>query len=274
MSEVVSTALSIAGSDPSGGAGIQADLKAFSARGVYGMTVITALTAQNTRGVQAIEVLSPSFVRAQIDAVFEDVRVGAVKVGMIANAGIATAVAEGLREHTRQIPIVLDPVMVAKGGAALLQPDAVQVLKEKLVPEATLITPNLPEAASLLGCEEAQSASEMEAQAQGLAELGPQAVLLKGGHLSGEGSPDLLVVDGESHWFSSERIETENTHGTGCTLSAALAAELAKGYALLEAVKVAKAYVSGAIRHADSLSIGQGHGPTHHFFELWEKSSG
>jgi len=271
MKELVPTALSIAGSDPSGGAGIQADLKAFSARGVYGMTAITALTAQNTRGVSAVELLSPEFVEAQIDAVFEDVRVGAIKVGMIATAELASAVGRALRRHALELPIVLDPVMVAKGGAPLLQPDAVRAVRDELLPIATVVTPNLPEAAKLLGVEAAQGRQEMEVQARGLGALGPRAVLLKGGHLVGKTSPDVLFAEGKCHWLSVDRVETKNTHGTGCTLSASIAAELAKGHGLVTAVQHAKTYVSGAIRHADSLAIGNGHGPTHHFFELWSK---
>jgi len=266
---MISTALSIAGSDPSGGAGVQADLKTFSARGVYGMTVLTALTAQNTQGVTAIEVLTPEFLTAQLDTVFADVRVGAVKVGMIANAPLASAVAEGLRRHASALPVVVDPVMVAKGGARLLDPEAVTAVTEKLLPCATVITPNLPEAAALLGCREATSREEMERQARSLLTLGASAVLLKGGHLNSEFSPDILATNTGLTWLDAPRIPTQNTHGTGCSLSAAIAAELAKGQTVGAAVESAKQYLTGAIRHADALDIGHGHGPTHHFFDLW-----
>ena len=266
---MIATALSIAGSDPSGGAGIQADLKAFSARGAYGMTALTALTAQNTCGVTAIHVLEPSFVRAQLDAVFSDVRVNAVKVGMIANAEIARAVAAGLCEHAADIPVVVDPVMVAKGGAKLLEEDAVRVVRESLIPLATVITPNLPEAATLLNCATATTREEMAEQGARLLDLGCESVLLKGGHLNGRTSPDLLLTAEETTWFEALRVDTQNTHGTGCTLSASLAAELAKGRVLDQAVQAAKAYVAGAVAHADELHIGHGHGPTHHFHELW-----
>ena len=266
---MIATALSIAGSDPSGGAGIQADLKTFSARGVYGMTALTALTAQNTCGVTAIEWLSPDFVKAQIHAVFEDVRVGAIKVGMIANAQIAVAVAQSLQKHAGKIPVVVDPVMVAKGGARLLEKDAVEAMIQTLIPCARLLTPNLPEAAALLGCTVATDRSQMEEQAAILMTMGPEAILLKGGHLSGHESPDLLATQGDLHWLESARVDTTNTHGTGCTLSAAVAAELSKGRSMHQAVVTAKSYLQGALKHADSLQIGQGHGPTHHFFELW-----
>lgn len=266
---MIATALSIAGSDPSGGAGIQADLKTFSARGVYGMTVLTALTAQNTQGVTAIEVLSSEFLTAQLEAVFVDVRVDAIKVGMIANAALAKAVAEGLRAHAVDIPVVVDPVMVAKGGARLLDPAAVTAVTEMLIPCATVITPNLPEAAALLGCDVATTREEMARQAEALLALGPVAVVLKGGHLGSEHSPDILASSAGLDWLDAPRIRTNNTHGTGCSLSAAVAAELAKGHTVGSAVAEAKRYLTGAIQHADALNIGHGHGPTHHFFDLW-----
>lgn len=262
--------LSIAGSDPSGGAGIQADLKAFSALGVYGMAALTALTAQNTRGVTAIHTVPPDFVRAQIEAILADVRVDAVKIGMIANAGIAEIVAEVLASHTKDIPVVLDPVMVAKGGSPLLDPDAVAVVKERLVPLATVMTANLPEAAVLLGETVATTREEMAEQASRLTRLGPKAVLVKGGHLEGSDSPDVLAADGGFTWFDGQRTETKNTHGTGCTLSSAIAAELAKGSSLVEAIRLAKVYLTDAIAAADSLSVGSGHGPVHHFVGLWK----
>ena len=264
--------LSIAGSDPSGGAGIQADLKAFSARGCYGMAVVTALTAQNTRSVSAVVPLDPAFVAEQIRMVFADIRVDAVKIGMIANAGIASAVAEALKPH-RGIPVVLDPVMIAKGGASLLDPDAVEALKSELLPLATLLTPNLPEAAALLGDPEAVDRRIMESQAVRLTALGPKAVLVKGGHLGGGESPDVLVSDGQVRWFEAGRIETRNTHGTGCSLSSALAAELAKGHDPQQAVSMAKAWLAQAVRSSAQLTVGSGHGPVHHFHALWPASA-
>ncbi|RYH11671.1 bifunctional hydroxymethylpyrimidine kinase/phosphomethylpyrimidine kinase [Tropicimonas sp. IMCC6043] len=266
----VATALSIAGSDPSGGAGIQADLKAFSARGVYGMAAITALTAQNTQGVTGVIAVPPDFVAEQIRAVLEDIRVDAVKIGMIANAEIAGAVAEALSGYHGAV--VLDPVMIAKGGHALLSEDAVSTLRDRLLPRATLLTPNLPEAAALLGAEPAATRSAMQEQAMALLGLGPGAVFLKGGHLSSGQSPDLLVAGTRSLWFEGDRIETKNTHGTGCSISSAIAAELAKGLPLAGAVEAAKAWLGGAIAAADSLEIGHGHGPTHHFHALWPKA--
>ncbi|TPP09594.1 bifunctional hydroxymethylpyrimidine kinase/phosphomethylpyrimidine kinase [Rhizobium glycinendophyticum] len=268
MTNPIRNVLSIAGSDPSGGAGIQADLKTFAARGCYGMAVITALTAQNTQGVSAVRPLDPDFVQEQIRMVFADVRVDAVKIGMIANAGIAAAVAEALKPH-RGIPVVLDPVMIAKGGAALLDPAAVDVLKESLLPLATLVTPNLPEAAALLGDPEASDRRIMESQAVRLTALGAKGVLVKGGHLAGGESPDVLVTEGQVTWFEASRIATRNTHGTGCSLSSALAAEVAKGLEPQEAVSVAKAWLEEAVRTSGSLSVGSGHGPVHHFHALW-----
>lgn len=267
-SSPIRNVLSIAGSDPSGGAGIQADLKAFSARGCYGMAVVTALTAQNTKGVSAVMPLDPAFVAEQIRMIFADISVDAVKIGMIANAGIARAVAEALKPH-RGMPVVLDPVMIAKGGASLLDPDAVDVLKTELLPLATLITPNLPEAAALLGDPEASDRRIMEAQAVRLTALGPKGVLVKGGHLAGGESPDVLVAEGQVTWFEADRIETRNTHGTGCSLSSALAAELAKGRHTQDAVGVAKAWLREAVRTSSRLSVGSGLGPVHHFHGLW-----
>jgi len=266
---MIRNVLSIAGSDPSGGAGIQADLKAFSARGVYGMAVLTALTAQNSQGVCGVHLVPAAFVADQIRAVFADVRVDAIKIGMIANAEIAGAVADAIEPH-KGIPIVLDPVMVAKGGASLLDLSAVEVLTRRLLPLATLLTPNLPEAAALLHGPTAESRAEMADQAQSLRALGPQAVLIKGGHLPGQESPDVLATAARLSWFEAARIPTANTHGTGCTLSSALAAELAKGAALHKAVADAKAYLAQAVAQADTLTVGCGHGPVQHFHELWQ----
>ncbi|WP_075290911.1 bifunctional hydroxymethylpyrimidine kinase/phosphomethylpyrimidine kinase [Pararhizobium arenae] len=266
---MIRNVLSIAGSDPSGGAGIQADLKAFAARGVYGMAALTALTAQNTQGVTGVQAVAPAFVAQQIATVFADVRVDAVKIGMIANAVIAQAVADVLAGH-RDIPIVLDPVMIAKGGAPLLANDAVEVLVRRLLPLATVITPNLPEAAALLGEAPATDRDGMAAQAGRLITLGPKAVLVKGGHLDQGDSPDVLVTGHDIRWFEGARIATANTHGTGCTLSSALAAELAKGAEIGDAVAVAKDYLRGAIAAAGDLTVGTGHGPVQHFHALWK----
>ncbi|MEM9734696.1 MAG: bifunctional hydroxymethylpyrimidine kinase/phosphomethylpyrimidine kinase [Pseudomonadota bacterium] len=267
---MIPNVLSIAGSDPSGGAGIQADLKAISANRAYGMAALTALTAQNTQGVTGIELVPAPFVRQQITTVFDDVRVDAVKIGMIATAEIAIAVAEALTDH-KNSPIVLDPVMVAKGGARLLQEDAVAALRSHLVPMASLLTPNLPEAADLLETDPAQTRDEMEEQAKAILGMGAQAVLLKGGHLAGEESPDFLATQSGPAWLEGTRTPTANTHGTGCTLSATLAAQLAHGKPVEEAAKAAKAYVAGAIAGANQLSVGHGHGPTHHFANLWSQ---
>ena len=265
---MIRNVLSIAGSDPSGGAGIQADLKTFSAQGVYGMAVITALTAQNTRGVTGIHMPPPAFVADQIAAIFADIRVDAVKIGMIANAGIAEAVADALAGQAVAW-IVLDPVMVAKGGARLLQPEAVAVLKQRLCPLSQLITPNIEEAAALLDEPPIGSRQQMPGLAQRLMGLGAGAVYLKGGHLDGDESPDLLVSEETTSWMEGPRFATANTHGTGCTLSAALAARLALGETLPTAARHAKTYVAEAIAAAGALSVGHGHGPTHHFHALW-----
>ena len=269
---MIHNVLSIAGSDPSGGAGIQADLKTFAANGVYGMAALTALTAQNTQGVRGVERVAPGFVQAQIAAVFADIRVDAVKIGMIADAEIAGAVAEVLADK-RDAPIVLDPVMIAKGGAPLLHPEAVDVVRTALLPLAQVITPNLPEAAHLLGQPVASTRDEMVQQAEALAALGPRAVLVKGGHLDGADSPDVLWADGQAHWFEGARTPGKNTHGTGCTLSSALAANLAKGLPVAQATRVAKTYVAQAIAQAGALSGGIGHGPIHHFHGLWAETT-
>lgn len=264
----VPIALTIAGSDSSGGAGIQADLKTFSALGVYGASVITALTAQNTRGVSGVFDVAPDFVGAQMDAVFDDLDVGAVKIGMLSTAEIIEAVAGGLERHDPPF-IVLDPVMVAKSGDALLRDEAVAALRDRLLPLASVITPNLPEAAVLLDGAKVSNRGEMETAASALLKLGPQAVLLKGGHLGGDTSPDLLVQDGSREWLEGPRIDTPNTHGTGCTLSSAIAAGLAQGRPLDEAVARAKDYLTAAISAADGLGVGSGRGPVHHFHALW-----
>ncbi len=261
-------ALTIAGSDSSGGAGIQADMKTFSALGVYGASVITALTAQNTRDVTAIHELPPAFVAAQMDAVFSDLAIAAVKIGMLSNATIVAAVAAGLERH-KQANVVLDPVMVATSGRPLLAPDAIETLRAELLPRAVVVTPNLPEAAALLNTAEATDEGEMLRQADRLIGLGANAVLMKGGHARGAESIDLLVTATASIRVIGERIATRNTHGTGCTLSAAIAAGLAKGRGLTEAVRDAKEYVTSAIAAADRLAIGSGAGPLHHFYRWW-----
>ncbi|MEM9427134.1 MAG: bifunctional hydroxymethylpyrimidine kinase/phosphomethylpyrimidine kinase [Pseudomonadota bacterium] len=261
-------ALTIAGSDSGGGAGIQADLKAMSALGVYGASVITAVTAQNTRAVTAVEGISLPVITAQIAAVLSDLDVAAIKIGMLATPEIIETVAEALAGYAG--PIVLDPVMVAKSGDALLQDDAVQTLRTVLLPRATILTPNLPEAARLLGREPAESRDAMVAQGQALAAMGPDAVLMKGGHGAGDICTDLLVkADSVLAELTAPRLETRNTHGTGCTLSSSIAAGLAKGMRPVDAVTAAHGYLQGAIRAADTLTIGSGHGPVHHFYELW-----
>ncbi|MEP1766787.1 MAG: bifunctional hydroxymethylpyrimidine kinase/phosphomethylpyrimidine kinase [Sulfitobacter sp.] len=267
---MIPNVLSIAGSDPSGGAGIQADLKAISANGAFAMAALTALTAQNTQGVSGVHLVPADFVQQQINAVFADIRVDAVKVGMIGGADIALAVMNALSQ--RDAPIILDPVMIAKGGAPLLASDAVAVVRDALLPIATVLTPNLPEAAHLLGRDIAQSRADMETQGRALCDLGAKAVLMKGGHLEGGDSPDCLVTPDAVTWFESPRTATRNTHGTGCTLSSALAAQLARGRPLQSAVNLAKSYVAHAIANADALSVGTGHGPTHHFANLYSTS--
>jgi hydroxymethylpyrimidine/phosphomethylpyrimidine kinase len=261
-------ALAIAGSDSSAGAGIQADLKTFAALGVYGVTVITALTAQNTQGVSAIHDVPPEFIAAQIDAVFADLEIAAVKIGMLGRSAAIEAVARGLSRHKAR-HIVLDPVMVASSGDRLLAPDAVGALRRLLIPRALVVTPNLPEAAALTGASIARNEQEMEIQARQILELGARNVLIKGGHGDGADSVDLLVGQGEVVRLAAKRVVTNNTHGTGCTLSSAITAGLAEGADLVTAVHAAKSYVSAAIAAADQLQIGHGHGPLHHFHRQW-----
>jgi hydroxymethylpyrimidine/phosphomethylpyrimidine kinase len=261
-------AVTIAGSDSGGGAGIQADLKTFSALGVYGASVIAALTAQNTRGVSAVLDVPPAFVAAQMEAVFSDLAVGAVKIGMLGNAGVVRAVAQGLARH-RRLPIVVDPVMVATSGDRLLTPDAAEALRKELLPLALVVTPNLPEAAALLDAPQAESEDDMVRQAERLLATGAKAVLMKGGHGKGGESADLLITATAMMRFAAARIATRNTHGTGCTLAAAIAAGLARGEGLADAVRRAKEYVTAAIAAADRLAVGHGHGPVHHFHRWW-----
>jgi hydroxymethylpyrimidine/phosphomethylpyrimidine kinase len=266
---MIANILSIAGSDPSGGAGIQADIKAICANGGYAMAAITALTAQNTRGVTGVRMVEADFVAAQIAAIRSDIRIDAVKIGMLGTAEVVQAVAGALQGLS--VPVVLDPVMVAKGGDRLLQADAVAALRGML-PLATVLTPNLPEAADLLDLPEATTRAGMETQARALLALGPGAVLLKGGHLPGGDCPDLLADARGLTWLDGPRHPTRKTHGTGCTLSSALATWLGRGLPLHGAAERAKRHVSGAIAAADALSVGQGHGPVHHFHILFEKA--
>ncbi len=261
-------AVTIAGSDSGGGAGIQADLKTFSALGVYGASVVTALTAQNTRGVQAIHDVPPDFIAAQMDSVFADLKVGAAKIGMLSQVAVIETVAAGLDRH-RVGQVVLDPVMVATSGDRLLNPDAVSALRRLLFPRCVLVTPNLLEAAALLDQPVARGEDDMLAQGQALLRQGARAVLMKGGHATGETSVDLLVSPAGAVRLEAPRVATRNTHGTGCTLSSAVAAGLAKGFPLGQAVSEAKDYVTDAIAAADRLAVGEGHGPTHHFHAWW-----
>ncbi len=267
---MTAVALTIAGSDSGGGAGIQADLKTFSALGVYGASVLTALTAQNTRGVTAVHDVPPAFVTAQIDAVFSDIAVDAVKIGMLSQPEVIRTVREGL-DRWRVAAVVLDPVMVATSGDLLLVPEAVETLRSVLIPRASIVTPNLHEAARLTDRPLADGRAAMTAQAEALMRLGAQAVLVKGGHGTGAEAEDLLMTAEGPTWLSAPRHPTKNTHGTGCTLSSAIAAGLAKGLGLADAVAAAKAYLTAAIRAADDLTIGHGHGPVHHFHALWAR---
>jgi hydroxymethylpyrimidine/phosphomethylpyrimidine kinase len=258
-------AVTIAGSDSCGGAGIQADLKTFAALGVYGASVITALTAQNTQGVTAIHDVPADFIAAQLDAVFTDLDIGAVKIGMLSQVPAIRAVAEGLTRHDAQ-NIVLDPVMVATSGDRLLAVEAIAALRRELIPRALVVTPNLHEAAALTDTPLAQNEAEMEAQARQILSLGPRNVLIKGGHGESDESVDLLVGASGVIRLVAKRINTRNTHGTGCTLSSAIAAGLAKGLDLAAAARAAKTYVTEAIAAADQLTVGHGHGPLNHFW--------
>lgn len=267
---MIPVALTIAGSDSGGGAGIQADLKTFSALGVFGTSAITCVTAQNTRGVSAIHVVSPQIVAAQIEAVLSDFKVGAIKTGMLFSAAIVHAIADALDRHPA-LPLVLDPVMVATSGDPLMEQDAVAAIITRLFPRATLITPNLPEAAFLTGLSLAHDQHEIEAQARALLSRGAKAVLMKGGHAEGEEAVDLLVETGGTRAFRAPRIATRNTHGTGCTLSAAIASRLARGDDLHAAVDAAKTYLTGALKAGSDLVLDHGSGPVHHFFDLWKE---
>jgi hydroxymethylpyrimidine/phosphomethylpyrimidine kinase len=264
----IPVALTIAGSDSSGGAGIQADLKTFAALGVYGASVITALTAQNTTGVTGIHSVPAEFVTAQIDAVFDDLDVKAVKIGMVAQLATIEAIVAGLKRWKAKY-VVLDPVMVATSGDRLLAADAIEALRRQLIPRADLVTPNLPEAAALLDEPVAVSQAAIESQGRRLISMGCRAVLIKGGHGEGAESVDYLFNQNGVVALTAPRIATQNTHGTGCSLSSAIAAYLAKGEALEAAVRDAKQWVSAAIAAADRLGVGHGHGPIHHFHRFY-----
>ena len=256
-------ALTIAGSDSGGGAGIQADLKTFAARGVYGMSVITALTAQNTVGVQGVLDIPPAFVGLQIDSVVNDIGVDAVKTGMLSNAGVIEVIAEKIKGY-QLAPLVVDPVMVAKGGDALLRDDARAALVHRLLPLATVVTPNLHEAQVLCGFE-ISSLEQMRHAAQTIREMGPVYVVVKGGHLPAESDAIDLLYDGkEFREFRGSRLQTRNDHGTGCTFASAIAAELAKGNTVPDAVRIAKQYLAQVMQASINLNIGHGHGPMNH----------
>lgn len=258
---MVAKALTIAGSDSGGGAGIQADLKAFSAMGVYGASVVTAITAQNTQAVTAIHAVPEDVVAAQIEAVLTDITIDAIKIGMLGTPSLIEAVSVALKDYDG--PVVLDPVMVAKSGDTLLADSAIGALKEQLFSRATLLTPNLPEAEKLVG------PGPATAQAKALLAFGAKAVLLKGGHAKGYVCKDMLFSGGRVLSFETSRVNTQNTHGTGCSYSSAVTANLAAGFELEEAVRKAHGWLHQAILRADELDVGDGHGPVHHFHELW-----
>ncbi|RYL88962.1 bifunctional hydroxymethylpyrimidine kinase/phosphomethylpyrimidine kinase [Sporolactobacillus sp. THM7-4] len=260
------TALTIAGSDSSGGAGVQADLKTFSALGVYGMSVIVSVTAQNTLGVEGVEDLTPEIIGRQIDAVFKDIPVGAVKIGMVSNSSAIRTIVEKLKNYHPEY-VVLDPVMISKSGYDLLKPEAQDTLIRELIPIATVVTPNLFETERLVG-HKVETLEEMRQAAEQVFQMGPKSVLIKGGHLK-KGPIDVFYDGTDFHQYEGKRVETKNTHGTGCTLSSAIAAYLAKGLNLADAIHEAKIYIQGAIEH--SLPIGHGHGPTHHFYRWFSE---
>lgn len=264
---MTSIALTIAGSDSGGGAGIQADIKTFSALDTYAASVITAITAQNTRGVTAVEDISVATIVAQMDAVFSDLAVNAVKIGMVSRIETIAAIAERLRQQSQ--PVVLDPVMVATSGDRLLHEDAIETLRRELLPLAAIVTPNLPEAALLTGTPMATMEKEITRQAEAILKAGAKAVLIKGGHGEGPQSTDYLFADGAMQALSVARVETKNDHGTGCTLAAAITAYLARGCELREAVGLAKEYLSGALDAGRGLAVGHGRGPVHHFYRWW-----
>ncbi len=260
-----STCLSIAGFDGSGGAGLQADLKTFSALGCYGMSVLTALPVQNTSGVRSCYSIPLQAISEQLEAIFDDIVPSSIKIGMLFQREIIETIADFLEQRAQNIPIVLDPVMVAKSGDALLQPDAVAALSSRLLPLATVVTPNLPEAYALVGL-----TADMALLGKKVLHLGAQAVFLKGGHLLGQQANDLyLDRSGSEVWVTRPRIQSKNTHGTGCTLSAAIAANLALGMDALFACQSAKEYLHQALVSSKDWSLGKGHGPVHHFYRFW-----
>lgn len=261
--------LSIAGSDCSGGAGTQADLKTFSAHGVFGMSVIVSVVAENTSRVIDIQDITPDMIEKQIDAVYEDIGTDAVKIGMLSSPACMQAVAKKLKEYNPR-NVVIDPVMYAKNGCPLMDPDAIDTLIGTIIPLADMLTPNIPEAEKITGLS-IDSVSDMERAAEKIYEMGTKHVLLKGGHAAGS-ALDVLFDGNRFHHFDAERIDTKNTHGTGCTYSSAIASNLALGFSVENAVKAAKQYVTMAIRH--SLSIGKGHGPTNHFYDVYRKGLG
>lgn len=263
MKKMIPNILSIAGSDPSGGAGVQADLKTFTTLGCYGMAAITALTAQNTQGVRSVVNVPERFMRDQLDAIFEDITVDAVKIGMLSSVEIMNVVADSLEKYQVQ-NVVLDPVMVASSGDVLMEADAIDVLKNRLIPMATLITPNIAEAEKLMR----KSVLDFEESAKSLLDLGAQAVLLKGGHTKGDVARDILADKDGVSTFEAPRIYTMNTHGTGCTLSSAIAAYLGQEEPLKEACAKAKSYLTKALDHSFELDIGQGSGPVNHIWNL------
>lgn len=263
------TALTIAGSDCSGGAGIQADLKTFQANMVFGMSVITAVTVQNTKGVTNVQNIDPEIVKGQIEVLFEDINIDAVKIGMLSNCEIIEAVRQGLSNKNLEF-IVLDPVMISKSGFLLIAEDAVEKMKKELFPISFIVTPNIHEASKITG-KKIENLKDMEKAAKSIFELGPLNVLVKGGHLKGNDSTDVLYDGNKFYYFNGKKFETKNTHGTGCTLSSAIAANLAKGETIFQSVKNSKEYITGAIEN--SISLGRGCGPTHHFFNYykWQK---
>jgi hydroxymethylpyrimidine/phosphomethylpyrimidine kinase len=264
---MTATAMTIAGSDSGGGAGIQADIKTFSALGVYATSVITAVTAQNTLGVTAVEDVSPTTIRAQMQAVLADITVHAIKIGMVSRSKTIFAIAQELGGYNG--PVVLDPVMVATSGDRLLREDAIEALISGLVPKAAIVTPNLPEAALITATPMAETPAQTIRQAEIILSAGAAAVLIKGGHAGGSSSVDLLVDHTGVTEFSAPRVDTKNDHGTGCTLAAAVTAGLANGLPLEEAVRHAKAYLQQALIAGKDLAIGRGHGPVHHFHHWW-----
>lgn len=264
---MVRAAMTIAGSDSGGGAGIQADLKTFSALGVFGTSAITAITAQNTVDVTAVEVLPNAVIASQIAAVLDDIDIHAIKIGMLGSPALIETVARAIEGFDG--PVVLDPVMLSKSGVALLPDDAVDALVSVLVPRATVVTPNLPEAARIVSEDVPGSDEGTQAQGRRILDLGAQAVVMKGGHAEGEICRDWLITQDDAVSFEAPRIETRNTHGTGCSMSSAIAAELAKGAALTDAVGTAHSWLHQAILAADDIDIGKGHGPVHHFHALW-----